>query len=515
MSNFLNRPWLILGVGALVVGGVVVGQTFKPNQKIFGGNGPISLRPAGLDTGVDLSNLKLLDATYSALAESATKGVVFITGESNPKAPTDPMSQYQGTKSGSGFVYRSDGWIVTNDHVVAGYDKVTIVLADGREVVGKVTRANDPDLDLAVVKVDENDLPALSMGDSGKIRIGQMAMAIGAPYGLDETVTFGHVSATGRPGRIPDPSTGQLRSCSGLIQTDAAMNPGNSGGPLFNVEGEVIGVNSAINSQSGSSAGIGFAIPSNVVRAIADELISTGKFDRGLMGLAPRDLKPFEMKKFNLQGGAFVAVADAGTPAHKAGIRVNDIITTIDNVPISKEIDLRIAMYKSAPGKSVNVSYIRDGKTNTASVTLIAPPKQEAAQQRMQREFSPFQNNPQEFFGQPDDQNRKAPDLAPKGAKPKLGVMVQQIDADSRKQFNIPNDASGVVVATVADGSFAAKVNLQPGDLLLDINGKKVATVEDLTSAMSGVNWGDQVSLKFVRYKNSSRSEYTVTIPFK
>src|SRR5262249_10924861 len=156
-------------------------------------------------------------------------------------ASSSITSQLQGMKSGSGFVYRSDGWIVTNEHVVAGYDSVKVVLADGREVTGKVSHANDPQLDLAVVKVEDGNLPTLALADSSKVGVGQMALAIGAPFGLEDTVTIGHVSAIGRPGAIPDMSARTMRVYSGLIQTDASINPGNSGGPLINVDGDVIG----------------------------------------------------------------------------------------------------------------------------------------------------------------------------------------------------------------------------------------------------------------------------------
>jgi len=513
MSNILNRPWLILGAGALVVGGVVLGQTIKSGQPILGGNNPVHLQAAGLNTGVDLTKIKELDATFVALSEAASQAVVFITAESPDKSPTDTMSQLQGSKSGSGFIYRSDGWIVTNDHVVAGFDKVKVVLADGRELTGKVTRANDSQLDLAMIKVDEKDLPALGLADSGSIRLGQMAMAIGAPFGLDDSVTFGHVSAMGRVGLIPDPSTGQSRAYSGLIQTDASINPGNSGGPLLDMNGDVIGVNSAINSSSGASAGIGFAIPSNIVRAVADELISTGKFDRGLMGVQPRDLKPFEKKKYNLTGGAFAQTVDQKFPAYKAGIREKDIITSVDNKPVTGEVDLRIVMYNHSPNQSVNVTYVRDGKTTTVPVKLEAPAPEPTQPLRNDRQVMPFGNAPDQF-GQPFDRGQNQPDSTPRMGKPKLGVLVQQIDATSRKQFNLPSDQNGVVVANVNDGSFASKVNLQPGDVILEINGKKVSTVDDLTLALSGTNWGDQVSLKFVRFKGGSRSEYTVTVPF-
>ncbi len=512
MSSFMNRPWLILGAGALLVGGVVLGQSFRPGTSVLGSLMPVKLKTAGLSTGVDMSTLKQLDQTFSALSEAASQGVVFITSETDDKASNDPMAQLQGSKSGSGFVYRSDGWIVTNDHVVAGNDKVKVVLADGRELIGKVTHANDPQLDLAVVKVDQRDLPTLALANSGQVRVGQLALAIGAPFGLEDTVTIGHVSAVGRLGQIPDPSTGQVRVYSGLIQTDASINPGNSGGPLINVDGDVIGVNSAINSTNGSNAGIGFAIPSNVVKAVADKLIDTGKFDRGMLGVNPRDLKPFEKKDWHMDGGAYALSVEPGSPAYKAGLRDKDVITQIDKNPVTNEIDLRIAMYRHSPNETVNVTYVHDGQTKTASVKLAAPPK-ETQQTSPRGQVNPF-GDVQPFFNQPDQAPNDQP-KSPHSGKPRLGVMVQQLDGTLKKQFGIPAGVNGVVVTSVNDGSFASKVNMQVGDVLTEVNGKKISDVQDVMDSMSGVNWGDQVTVKFDRFRNGNSSAYTVTVPFE
>lgn len=515
MSTLLNRPWLVLGAGALVIGGIVAAQNLKPGQPIFGQYNTANLRPAGLNTGVDMTTLKSLDSTFAALSEAAAQGVVFITSIEN-KSSNDPMAQLRGQKSGSGFVYRADGWIVTNDHVVAGEEKVKVVLADGRELTGRVVHANDPQLDLAVVKVDQGGLPTLGLADSSKVRVGQLALAIGAPFGLEDTVTIGHISALGRPGQIPDTSTGQWRVYSGLIQTDASINPGNSGGPLINVDGDVIGVNSAINSPNGTSAGIGFAIPSNIVKAVADELVATGKFDRGMLGVNPRDLKPYEKKKFNLPGGAYAINVEPTSAAYKAGIRNDDIVTAIDGTQVTGEVDLRIAMYKSAPKKSSQVTFVRAGQSKTVTVTLEAP-KTEPVTRRPNNNNpgSPFGQLPDRFFEQQPDTNEPDPRETPRQGKPKLGVMVQQIDATAKQQFNLPNDAKGIVVATVNSGSFAQKVDLKPGDVITEINGKAVTTVAELSEAMAGVTWGDSITLKFTRYAGGSKSSYSVSVPFE
>ncbi len=514
MNNFLNKPWLVLSAGALIVGGIVFAQNFKPGSTVFAGNTAV-MESAGLNTGVDMSALKHLDETFASLSEAASQAAVFITSDTSDANGNDAMKQLQGGKSGSGFIYRSNGWIVTNDHVVSGLDKVKVVLADGREMIGKVTHANDPQLDLAVVKVDADNLPSLDLGDSSKIRVGQFVLAVGAPFGLEDTVTIGHISALGRPGMIPDPQTGQYRAYSGLIQTDASVNPGNSGGPLITIDGDVVGVNSAINSPSGTNAGIAFAIPSNVVRVVADEMISTGKFDRGMMGVDPRDLKPFEKKKMNLPGGAFAKSIEANTPASQAGMKTGDIITKIDDLAISGEIDLRVAMYKHSPNETVTVTYLRDGRPQSASVKLNAPKFSTAPQQK---QINPFADDQKPFLDIPDNPNApESQDSQPKarGSKPVLGIGIQQINPTARQQFGLPEGVNGVVVTNVSEGSFAQKVNLAVGDVITAINNKPMNTVSDLTEAMASVQWGSQISVKFARFKNGGRSEYTVTVPFK
>jgi serine protease Do len=254
--------------------------------------------------------------------------------------------------------------------VVGGFDSVKVVLNDGRELDGKVIRAED--IDLAVVKVDATDLPTLPFGDSSKVRPGQFSMAVGSPFGLDNTVTFGHISALGRTNQIRDERLNLNRDYPDLIQTDTAINMGNSGGPLVNVRGEVIGINTAIFSPSGMNNGIGFAIPSNTARLIADKLITDGKVRRGAMGLLPQTLPIYKRKELGVDGGASVQQVVNGTPAAIAGIKQGDVIVRIGNIPVKNETDVRDAMLNYAPGEKVEVEVVRDKQSKTFTVALTS-----------------------------------------------------------------------------------------------------------------------------------------------
>ncbi|MER3462124.1 MAG: hypothetical protein C4342_03725, partial [Armatimonadota bacterium] len=263
---------------------------------------------------------------------------------------------------GSGVVYRPDGYIITNSHVVGGSKTVDVFLADGRETKGEVIAdPADPLADVAVIKVPEKNLIAARFGDSFEVKPGQLALAIGAPFGLPQSVSFGHVSANGRTAPWVIGGKAYLN----MIQTDAAINPGNSGGPLLNYKGEVIGINTIINTTTGASSGVGFAIPSNTVRLVADQLIANGKVIRAYLGLTPENLKPFEVKKFGVQQGTVVRNVEEGSAAAKAGIKPGDIITEIQGRRIRGEQDLRDAMLIHKPGTSVIIKYIRSGKVQT------------------------------------------------------------------------------------------------------------------------------------------------------
>ncbi|MCW5940508.1 MAG: trypsin-like peptidase domain-containing protein [Fimbriimonadaceae bacterium] len=521
MSNWtriLERPGAIIGAGALIVAGVVIAQTIKPGSPLVAlPKPPVAVRTVAIEPPANLSMLKELDATFANLAEAASKAVVHITTNLGRLDGTanDQNEAFAGGGEGSGFIIREDGWIVTNDHVVGGKDKVRVVLADGREFLGRVTSTNDPQIDLAIIKIETKGLPTLAIADSNQVRVGQMAMAIGAPFSLEGTVTIGHISAIGRSGMAGGGFRQSPRVYSGMIQTDAAINPGNSGGPLINMDGQVVGVNTSIQTTSGGNNGIGFAIPGNVVRAVSDKLIKDGKFSRGLLGITPRDLKPFERSEQGVASGALVEEVPETSAAYKAGIRKGDVITKIGGEPITNEMDLRVSMYRHAPNDTVRVEYMRKKAPGGVDVKLTSP--ETLAQNAPPQPMVPDLRGGQDWFSQPDGSPFSQPSPnAPSprtNEPPRLGVGIQLIDATMRQQFNIPSDVEGVVVTSVTANSFASRIGVQPGDVVSEVNGTQVRAVADVSVAMSKMRRGDTISLKLVRFSDGARKDLSFTMP--
>lgn len=512
-GNVFQNPAVMLGLAALMGAGGLGWSLAKTSSEGGSGGGlslpftvparPVSVVEAPAPTRSGMETLRELDQTFKGLAREVSEGVVSIQARGN---------MFGG--QGSGFIYRPDGWIVTNDHVVSGSGEVTVILNDGRELQGEVFRANDSQIDLAVIKVDARDLPALPLANSREVLPGQYVMAVGAPFGLQNTVTIGHVSAIERGSAVNDPRFG-TRAYSGLIQTDAAINPGNSGGPLLDIDGRVVGVNSTIVSSTGASAGIGFAIPSNVVRSVADELIETRRFDRGQLGAFIRDVKPFERKERNVAGGAFIEEVQEGGPAAAAGLQTGDIVTKIDGKPVETELDLRLALFESSPEKRVEVVYQRDGRTREAMVTLAAPERVQAMGGPRGEQFFTPEQMPDEMrerlrqqFGEMFGEG--GGDREPSGPV-RLGVGVRQVDDTARRQFGLPADVSGVLVTSVAPRSFAERIGMRVGDLITVVNGEEVRQVPDVARILEGVNWGDQVTVTYRRKSGSAWQTITQT----
>ena len=493
------RPYLLLAVG------VVVGVAAYAAWNRTAGSGstyvyePLHRTASNQEAPVaPPSDLEALDRFYTELTSYASEAVVHIAVGRDQEGRRTMLQ----AGDGSGFVLTPDGWIVTNDHVVRASDEVQVVLADGRQLTGKVRRTNDQTLDIALIKVDAKNLPVLKFADSDSVRPGQIVIAVGSPFGLENTVTFGHVSAIGRPGQASDGFSAP-RFYSGMIQTDASINPGNSGGPLINVKGEVIGVNTSIFSTSGASAGIGFSIPANVVRVVANELINTGKFDRGMLGIIPRDLKPFESRDLGGMVGAYIDRADPGSPGAKAGLKAGDVIVKIDDEEITNEIDLRVALYRRSPNDKVNVTYVRGGKQNTAETSLVAPEAIEQPQQP-QQEQNPFRDMP-DFPNMPDFAQ----------PRPKLGVYLYDVDETTREQYNLPGGLEGAIVYRVSEGSVAEGAGLKPGDVLTSIGGTKIRASDDVLGAMSKLELGQETTLKFVRVTDGKATEKSVKVRLK
>ncbi len=396
-------------------------------------------------------------------------GVPEGDGQDNPfgRIPRNfQMPRQRATASGSGVIVRSDGYILTNDHVVQGADKVVVRLQDGREFTGQVKR--DFRSDLALIKVEATGLPAAQLADSDKVKIGQWAVAFGSPFGLSDTMTLGIISSLHRNQQIGFGTNG--RYYPSLIQTDASINPGNSGGPLVDMYGRVVGINVAIESPTGGSVGIGFAIPTNTAKFVMEQLIAKGAVTRGYLGLAPKALTFEDQKRYNLTKGVLVTQVQEGTPAAKAGFQVEDVIVRFNNKPIESEIDFRDVVARTSPGTSVPVTVKRGGEEKSLSVTLGTMDDKKTAQA-----------NP----------TQKAE------TKGKLGLMVgDTTDPEVREKLKLDASAKpAAVIMEVVDGSPASEAGLLKGDIIEKIDGKNTANAEAVTSMVKALPAGKSVNM--------------------
>ena len=348
---------------------------------------------------------------------------------------------------GSGVIVDPKGYILTNNHVVTGAEKITIHLFDGRELTGTV-RGTDSRTDLAVVHVEAADLPVAALGDSDRIQVGEWAIAVGSPFGLEETVTVGVISAKGRSGL----GTGNYED---FIQTDASINPGNSGGPLVNIDGEVVGINAMII-QPGQ--GIGFAIPINLARTIMLELIKTGKVIRPWVGIGLQDITADLMKFFNLREkeGALISQVYGGSPAEEAGLKAGDVVTEIDGVKIKNSQDVVREVLKKKVGQKVNFVVLREGKRLEISVTTAQMP---------------------EKIGE------RGPAMP---VREWFGLRVSNVTPEIAKQLGLTK-TEGVVIVGVQPNSTAQAAGLKPGDIILEVNRQKILNEKDYRTAMEKV----------------------------
>jgi serine protease Do len=345
---------------------------------------------------------------------------------------------------GSGVIVDAKGYILTNYHVVAGAEKISIHLFDGRELKGTV-QGTDPRTDLAVVHVEAATLPAAILGDSDRIQVGEWAVAVGSPFGLEETVTVGVISAKGRSGL----GTGTYED---FIQTDASINPGNSGGPLVNIDGEVIGINAMII-QPGQ--GIGFAIPINLAKTIMVELIKSGKVVRPWVGIGLQDITSDLMKFFNLKEkeGALISQVYGGSPAEKTGLKVGDVVIEVDGVKITNSQDVVREVLKKKVGQKVNFVILREGKRTQVSVTTAQMPEKigERGPAKPTREW--------------------------------FGLRVSDVTPDIAKQLGLTK-TEGVVIAGVEPNSIAQGAGLKAGDIILEVNRQKILSEKDYGNTM-------------------------------
>jgi serine protease Do len=347
---------------------------------------------------------------------------------------------------GSGVILSSDGVIVTNNHVVAQAEKIRVALKDGREFDAKIV-GSDPKSDVAVLRVDAKDLPAIAVADSTKIRIGELVLAIGNPFGIGQTVTMGIISAVGRANM-------GITDYEDFIQTDAAINPGNSGGALVTMNGQLVGINTAIVSRTGGYQGVGFAIPSNMVVQVKDSILRDGKVIRGWLGVAIQDLTEDLSKSLGVPARAGVLVSDVtpDSPAARAGIQRGDVITKIDGTATSDSAHLRNLIAQAGKGKRVRIDVRRSSNEKSFEVTLGELPVDGAA---------PGQTAP----------------LA-EDAGLFAGVTVQELDASTRARMRVPPTVRGVLVAGVDAQSPAVGLGLRPGDIIVEVNRTETPSVE-------------------------------------
>ena len=359
---------------------------------------------------------------------------------------------------GSGVLISPDGYIVTNNHVIDGAVDIHVTLSDRRILSAKLIGA-DPLTDLAVIKIDGTNLPNAPWGNSTALRPGQTVLAFGNPFGFRFTVTRGIVSGLNRP----NPFNRDRRSPGSLVQTDAAINPGNSGGPQVNAHGEVIGINTFLVSSSDSFSGMGFAIPTQIVRPTVEAIIRDGKVTHGYMGIGISDVTPENAKFFHVENneGAVVSQVEDGSPAAKAGLKVGDVITELDGQKISDASQLQIEVGQKQPGTTIKLEVLRDSKNVNVPVTL-------------------------EAMGSRDHEGKE---IASNG-KPRWGLGFTDMTPDLRQQLQLSGDLHGAVVEQVQPGSPADDAGLQRGDVIVEVNRSPVQNAEDVQKALAAVPKG-------------------------
>ena len=363
---------------------------------------------------------------------------------------------------GSGVIVSSDGYILTNNHVVNNATDIQVALNDGRQFTAKVIGA-DPKTDVALVKIKGENLPALKLTDSDKVEVGDVVIAVGNPFGIGQTVTEGIVSAKNRT------TSGEMDE--DFIQTDAAINPGNSGGALVDTEGRLVGINSAILSRSGGNQGIGFAVPSNLCRWVMESLVKNGRVDRGYLGVVIQSVTPELAKAFKLNGtnGALVSDVASGGPAEAAGLKSGDVVVQFDSRPVDDASQFKIRVAETAPGSKVSLVVNRNGESKNFDVTLKSLPESRTAK-------TTEKNNP-------------------KRQEALAGVGVADLDQSIRRELNIPANIQGAVVTEVNPNSASYEAGLRNGDVITEINRQPIRNAQDAIDNTNKAN-ADQTLVK-------------------
>ncbi|HEU0080004.1 MAG TPA: trypsin-like peptidase domain-containing protein [Longimicrobiaceae bacterium] len=427
-----------------------------------------------------------LSSAFRSASRGALPAVVYVKTETAARTVASqvpdqfrgtPMEQFFGggrqmvvppeEGSGSGFIISADGYILTNNHVVANTSRVTVVLADKRELSARVV-GRDPNTDVAVLKVDAKGLPVAQLGDAESLQTGDWVLALGYPMSLGQTTTAGIVSAKGRSLGIMQRDRSATAPLEHFIQTDAAINPGNSGGPLVDLSGRVVGINTAIASPTGFYAGYGFAVPIDLAKRVAEDLMRDGQVHRPMLGVAIRAVTPADAEVFRLpSGNGAVVYTEPKGPAKDAGIRMGDVIVAVDGQPVADDGDLKAALLAKRPGERVTLDLVRYGSRQRAAVKLG------------ELELEQVRDDA------PAEESRE-----PTG---RLGFSVMQVTPQVASQYQLPF-RDGVVVTRV-DRSGPAASALAGGMRVERLNGREVRTVEDVRAAASRLRAGQVVSI--------------------
>ncbi len=471
-------------LGIVVVGLAILAAAAWAGESITSSHASGSTSPAAASQAV--STTQALAPGFTEVAKAVTPAVVNITtsmgdrgheargqrdrmrermeeffgSPGGPRMPQDPPERRRGGM-GSGVIVSPEGSIITNNHVIDGARELTVTLPDKREFKGKVI-GTDPKTDLALIKVEAKDLPHVAWGDSSKLQVGEYVLAVGNPFGLNSTVTLGIVSALGR-GRMG------ITQYEDFIQTDAAINPGNSGGALVNARGELVGINTAIFSQTGGYQGVGFAVPASMAQPVYDSLAKTGKVVRGYLGVGIQEVTQDLAKSFGLKQtqGALVSDVNEDSPAEQAGFKQGDVIIGYQGSPVEDPVAVQRIVTRTPVGTKATVKVARNGNEMDLTVTIGEQPDTV--------KIASFEQGSSEH--------------------PLAGVAVQELDPQIARDLGLTKKTQGVVVMDVEPDSLASQAGLTQGDVIREINKQPVNSVKDYEKIMSSLKKDQQVLL--------------------